>query len=181
MVAITIAVISRDTCAAAYAAFVIDLARFVGWGIVIAGRRIGAVIRVIADAVRIGVRHARATADTQGIVLVAITIAGISRDACTAAYAALVIDLARFVDQIIVIAGCHVSAVIILITDAICIYIVVHVEDSSGTIRFTRAQVASCRNDARAIVRKSFTIEIARSRIHAPGIGRRVRNSLREP
>ena len=69
--------------------------------------------------------------------MVAVTIAVTSWDACTAAHAAFVIDLTRFVGRIIVIAGCHVSAIIRIIADAICIYIVVHVKDGSSTVRFT--------------------------------------------
>ena len=110
-----------------------------------------------------------------------VTIAVTSRDACAAAHTAFVIDLTRFVGRVIVIAGCHVSAVIRLITDAISIYIVVHVKDGSSTVRFTRAQFTSRRNDARAIIRKSLNIVIARIRIYATRIGRRVRNSQREP
>jgi len=119
LVAEAIAVASRDAGSTANTAFIEERTCTVGGVCEVAGRRVGAVVGIVADAVRIHVRGAGAATDAEDVLHIAVAVAFAGRDSITATDAALINFGAGLVGRVVVVAGRHVGAVVRIVAQAV--------------------------------------------------------------
>ena len=148
MVAVTVAVASRDVRASA----LVDLTWAVAHAASVEGA--DAVVDVVTDAIGIGVSRAGPTTDTEGIELVAVTVAVTFGDVRTSA----LVDGARSVADAALVVSTH--AVVNVVTDAIGIGVrfTVPATDAEG-VKLVAIAVAVSFGD----VRTSALVDGARS------------------
>ena len=119
MVAKAVTIACRDTGSAADAAFIEEGTAGVGRIRVVAGRRIGAIVDIIADAVEVHVGSASATAHTEDVFDIAAAIAVTGRNTTSTTDTTFIQVGTGLIGWIVVVAGRQVRAVVRIVADAV--------------------------------------------------------------
>ena len=142
LVAEAVAVASRNATSAAHSALIGVGTSHVASIIEVAGGEINAVVRIIAHAVAIGIGSTGATADSEGIELVARTVAVARQDAGTSADAALIEGGTRAIGSIVVVAGRHVGTIVLVVADSVGVGVRAVASTDTAGVRLVAEAVA---------------------------------------
>ena len=156
LVAEAVAVAGRDARAATNTALVRVGAGHIAGIIEVAGRQVGAVIRVVTDTIGVCIRGARTTAYTQGIELVAGTIAITGQNAGTTAYTALIEAGTWAIGCVVVVAGCHVRAIVQVVTDTVGVHVRTVAAANAAGVELVAEAVAVAGRNARTTADAAF-------------------------